>query len=177
MSVVADHEVEDDLLIVSDGHKSGSEVWTLDSACSHHYTRNRSWFATYTKTDKRSVTLGDDYSCRIARIDTIQVWIFDEIVRTLTNVKHVPEFKKNLVSLDYLERIRCSFNSHARSGVLNIFKRAMVVMRGRRLENNLCRLKGSVVIGDSDMAIMAQDQQDLHHLWHYYLGHVGDHGM
>ena len=55
--MVANREVEDDLLIVSDDHSSGIEVWILDSACSHHYTLNRSWFATYTKTNEGNVIL------------------------------------------------------------------------------------------------------------------------
>ena len=84
--------------------------------------------------------------------------MFDGIVRTLTNVKHILDLKKNLISLGYLERIGCSFSSYARSGVLNISKGAMVVMRGRRLENNLYRLEGSVMTGDSDTATMVQDQ-------------------
>ena len=177
LSMVADHEVEDDLLIVLDGHRSGAEVWTLDSAHSHHYTPNRSWFATYIKTNEGSVILGDDHPFKVANIGTVWVQIFAEIVWTLTNVKHIPELKKNLVSLGYLERNGCSFSSHARSGVLNIFKGAMVVMRERRLENNLYRLEGSIVIKDFDIAVVAQDQHDLHRLWHYRLGHLGDRGM
>ena len=40
LSMVADNEVEDDLLVVSDGHRQNTDVWILDSACSHHYTPN-----------------------------------------------------------------------------------------------------------------------------------------
>ena len=60
--------------------------------------------------------------------------------------------------------------------MLNILNRAMVVMRGRRMENNLYRMEESVVTGESDAAA-AQDQQETHRLWHYRLGHMGDHGM
>ena len=38
LSMMADQEMEDDLLVVSDGHRHYTEEWTLDSACSHHYT-------------------------------------------------------------------------------------------------------------------------------------------
>ena len=103
LSTMADSEMEDDLLVVSDGHRQNTDVWTLDSAYSHHYTANRSWFATYTKTDEGSVTLGDDHPCRVTGIRSIQMWMFDGMVRTLTNMKHVPDLKKNLMSLGYLE--------------------------------------------------------------------------
>ena len=69
--MVANREVEDDLLIVSDGHKSGSEVWILVLAYSHHYIPNRFWFTAYTKMDEGSVTLEDDHSCRVAGIGTV----------------------------------------------------------------------------------------------------------
>ena len=38
LSMMAVSEVEDDLLVVSDGHRQNTDVWTLDSAFSHHYT-------------------------------------------------------------------------------------------------------------------------------------------
>ena len=174
VSAVAGQQVEDDLLVVSDGHRHYTEEWTLDSACSHHYTPHRSWFATYTKTDEGSVTLGDNHPCKVAGIGTVRVRMFDGIVRTLTNVKHILELEKNLVSLGYLERSGYSFSSRARSGVLNISNGAMVVMRGRRLDNNLYRMEGSMVTGESDAAAAAQDQQGAYRMWHYRLGHMGD---
>ena len=112
----------------------------------------------------------------MAGIGTVRVRMFDGIVRTLTNVKHIPKLEKNLVSLGYLERNGYSFSSRARSGVLNISNGAMVVMRGRRLDNNLYRMEGSVVIGESDAAAAAQDQEGTYKMWHYRLGHMGERG-
>ena len=116
---------------------------------------NLSWFATYIRMDEEIVTLGDDHPYKIASIRSIRVRMFDEMVQTLTNVKYIPELKKNLVSLGYLERSGFSFSSRARSGVLNISNGAMVVMRGRRMENNLYRLERSMMIGESDTAAAA----------------------
>ena len=42
LSMMADGEMEDDFLMVSDGHRQNTDVWILNSACSHHYTPNRS---------------------------------------------------------------------------------------------------------------------------------------
>ena len=70
------------------------------------------------------MTLGDDHPCKVASIGTIRVRIFDGMVWILTNVKHVSELKKNLVSLAYLEQNSYNFSSYFRSGVLNISKRA-----------------------------------------------------
>ena len=123
------------------------------------------------------MTLGNNHPCKVAGIGTVKVRMFDGIVRTLTNVKHIPELEKNLVSLGYLERSGYSFSSRARSGVLNISNGAMVVMRGRRLDNNFYRMEGSVVTGESNAAVAAQDQQGAYRMWHYRLGHMGDKGL
>ena len=45
------------------------------------------------------------------------------------------------------------------------------------MENNLYRLEGSMVIGESDTAATVQNQKGAHRLWYYRLGHMGDHGM
>ena len=57
----------DDLLVVSDGIMECDNHWTLDSICSHRYTSNREWFASYDKTDGGSVSHGDDHSCKMLK--------------------------------------------------------------------------------------------------------------
>ena len=107
---------------------------------------------TYIKIDEGTVTLRDDHPCKVAGIESIRMRMFDGMVQTLTNMKHVLELKKNLMSLGYLEQSSFSFSSRVRSGVLNISNGTMVVMRGRRMENILYRLEGSVVTEESDAA-------------------------
>ena len=46
------------------------------------------------------MTLGDNHLYKVASIGTIRVKMFDGMVWILTNLKHVLELKKNLVSLD-----------------------------------------------------------------------------
>ena len=140
MSAVVDVEVVDDLLVVSDDHWLYPSIWILDSACPHHYTLNRSWFSTYTKIEEGSVTLEDDHPCKVAGIENVRVRMFDGIVRTLTNVKHVPKLKKNLISLGYLERQGYVFGGQPGSGCLRITKGSLVIMKGRRMENNLYQM-------------------------------------
>ena len=129
----------------------------LDSTCSHHYTSHREWFATYQKADGGSVSLGDDHSCEVAEIGSIRVRMYDGIIRTLSNVKHVPKLKKKLIFLDYLEEQGYAFSSQAGSGCLKISKEALVVMRGRRLSNNLYRMEGSVINYSVEVLVAAQE--------------------
>ena len=99
------------------------------------------------------MTLGDDHPCRLIGVGTMMIRMFDGIVHTLTHVKHVPDLKKNLVSLGYLERSGFDFSYCSESGVLNIMKGTMVMMRGKRLENNLYQIVRSVICGGSETAV------------------------
>lgn len=38
-------------------------------------------------------------SCKIAEIGTIKIKMFDRAIKTLTDVRHIPELKRNLISL------------------------------------------------------------------------------
>ncbi|VFQ73127.1 unnamed protein product [Cuscuta campestris] len=61
-------------------------------------------------------------------VGTVQVRMFDGVVRTLTGVKHVPGLKGNLISLGALDSEGCRI--FAQGGVLKISRGAMVVAKG-----------------------------------------------
>ena len=81
--------------------------------------------------------------------------MYDRIIRTLTNNKQVPELKKNLISLRYLEKQGYAFGSQPSSRCLKISKEALVVMKGRRLSNNLYRMEGSVITDSVEVSAAA----------------------
>ncbi|CAN0917427.1 hypothetical protein LINGRAHAP2_LOCUS30283, partial [Linum grandiflorum] len=43
----------------------GCQKWVLDSGCSHHMTGNKDLFCELAKTDRASVTFGDNRTCKI----------------------------------------------------------------------------------------------------------------
>ena len=47
--------------------------------------------------------MGNDAMCKTVGIGNIRVRMFDGQVQTVTNVRHVPDSKKNLLSLGALE--------------------------------------------------------------------------
>jgi hypothetical protein len=51
--------------------------------------------------------MGNDMACKIVGIRTIKIKMHDGIVRTLTEVRHVPGLKKNLISTGALDTIGC----------------------------------------------------------------------
>ena len=70
--------------------------------------------------------------------------MYDGIVRTLTNVRHVSNLKKNLISLDTLNKK--AYKYAAKGGVMNISTKALVLMKGR-LSDGLYTLLSTTVIG------------------------------
>lgn len=77
-------------------------------------------------------------------IGTVTLKLVDGVPRTLQGVRHVPELRRNLISLGMLDKQ--GFVCRAEVGVLKITKGSMVFMRGK-LENGLYLLAGNVQKG------------------------------
>ncbi|KAG8476901.1 hypothetical protein CXB51_030380 [Gossypium anomalum] len=92
-----------ELLVVSINNSKVSEEWILDSGCTFHMSPNRDWFTTYKTVSEGVVLMGNNASCKIACVRIIKVKMFDGVVRTLSDVRHVPELKRNLISLSTLD--------------------------------------------------------------------------
>nr|GEU39227.1 putative polyprotein [Tanacetum cinerariifolium] len=60
---------------------------------------NRDWFVTYEEFDGGHVFMGNDSPCKVVGIGTIRIKMHEGVVRTLTDVRHVPDLKKNFISL------------------------------------------------------------------------------
>ena len=86
----------------------------------------------------------------------------------------VSELKKNLISLGYLEKQGYAFNCQPGSRCLKIFKGSLVVMKGRRLSNNLYRIESLVVTDSVEVSMAAQEEQLAYQLWHYHMDHSSD---
>jgi len=65
-----------------------------------HY---KDWFSTYDPVDSNVVHMGNNAQCNVTGIDTVKIKTHDGIVKTLSNVCHIPDLKRNLISLGTLE--------------------------------------------------------------------------
>ncbi|KAK3001074.1 hypothetical protein RJ639_020290 [Escallonia herrerae] len=104
-------------------------------------------------------------------IGTIKIKMFDGIVRTLGDVRYIPDFKKNLISLGTLDSIDCSIS--IKGGVMKVSKGAMVIMKGQKT-GNLYKLMGKTVIGGASVSTHASSSNDNSELWHKRLGHLSE---
>ncbi|KAG8474295.1 hypothetical protein CXB51_034132 [Gossypium anomalum] len=124
-----------------------SKEWILDSGCTFHMSPNRDWFTTYKTVCEVVVLIGNNASCKIVGVGTIKVKTFDGVVRTLSEVRHVPELKRNLISLSTLDLKGFASSSlsddditklwHMRLGYMS--ENGMVELRKKGLLDGWCK--------------------------------------
>jgi len=74
--------------------------------------------------------MGNNTQCSVAGIGTVQIKSHDGVLRTLSNIRHIPDLKRNLISLSTRESNGGKYS--AEGGVLKISKGALVLMKGVR---------------------------------------------
>ena len=74
--------------------------------------------------------MGNNVSCKITDIGTIIIKMFDGFVRTLGDVRRIPDLKRNLILLSTLDSKRYKYTSEC--GILKVSKYALVVMKGQK---------------------------------------------
>ena len=104
-----------------------NEEWLLDSSALHHICPHKYWFDSYQTVNDGIVLLGDNHSCKIVWVGSVRLKMFDGVIRTLIDVRHVPELKKNLIYLGVLDS--CGHKFTGFDGTLKVSKGALVVMK------------------------------------------------
>lgn len=117
--------------------------------------------------------MGNNAVCKTVGIEIIRIRMHDGMVRTLTDVRHVLELKKNLISLGTLNDIECRYTSEGR--VLKISRGVMTVMKGE-IVNTLYHLLGETVTG-TVVVSLGESDPNLTQLWHMRLEHMSEANM
>ena len=119
--------------------------------------------------------MGNNMAYKTVGVGTIQLRMHDGVVRTLSGVRHVPDLKKNLMSLGARDSLGCKFLGGG--GVLKVSRGALVLMKGQQ-RGNLYILQCSTITGAAaTVASSKVSDSDLTHLWHMRLGHMSERGM
>ena len=122
---------------------SGKE-WILDSGCSFHMCPIKAWFENFKEADGGHVLLGNNKHCKILGTGTVRIKHYDGIEKVLEDVRYIPELKKNLLSLEMLDKSRYTFKSKPNS--LRVARGPLTVMKGT-IKNGLYTFIGQTVIG------------------------------
>lgn len=100
------------------------DQWIMDLDTSFHMCFYRDWFVTFSQMSGK-MYLGDDRVLEVVKIETVQIKMFDGVIRTL-ECWHVLGLKKNLISFSTLDSK--GFKLHGDIEILNIAKGLMVYM-------------------------------------------------
>ncbi|KAH0725757.1 hypothetical protein KY290_001583 [Solanum tuberosum] len=68
--------------------------------------------------------MDNNATCKIVGIGLVRVRWHDGIVRTITKVHHVPDLKKNLISIDTLDKQGYKYMSEG--GTMKVTKEALL---------------------------------------------------
>ncbi|KAH1081761.1 hypothetical protein J1N35_021522 [Gossypium stocksii] len=90
-------------------------------------------------------------------------------------MRHVSELKRNLISLSTFDSKGYKYTTE--SGVLNISKGSLIVIKGQRKTTKLYVLQGSTVTGDVAVTSSSLSDDDITRLWHMLLGHMTENDM
>ena len=77
--------------------------------------------------------MGNDISSKVVGIGSIRIKMFDGTVKILTNVRHVPQLRNNLISLGVLDTR--GYKSIVQGGVMKVYKGILLVMKVKKVGN------------------------------------------
>ena len=70
--------------------------------------------------------MDNDTTCKVVGIDTVKIKMWDGLTYMLSDVRHVPTLKKNLISLGTLDANGCVIQ--VENGVMKVKKGSMVIL-------------------------------------------------
>ena len=137
-------------------------------------TPKRDWFTTYQLISGGEVLMGNNMTCKVVGIGTVRIKMYDGVVRTLFDIRHVPYLKKNLLSLGIFDSQGYKYTGEG--GVLAISNGALVFIKGKMV-NGLYMLQGSTIVGSVAISSSLDSDSDNTYLWHMRLGHMSEAGL
>jgi hypothetical protein len=143
------YEDEDFVLAVTDSNGRLNDKWVFDAACTSHMFPKRDWFTTYKSINGGSVFMGNNVACKIVGIGAVRIRMHDRTVKTLKNVRHVPDLKINLISLGTLDSLGYKYSGGG--GVIRVSEGSLIVMEGNKIDG-LYFLQGSMVTDLADVS-------------------------
>ena len=118
------------------------------------------------------VLLGNNRPCKIQGIGSVRIKMYDGVERLLTQVRYIPELKRNLISLGVLDELGYSIKMEC--GSLKILKGSLVMLKGVK-KNGIYSLLGSTVVGNVSTASGLDWKVAM--LFNKRLGHMSERGL
>ncbi|PHT81193.1 hypothetical protein T459_14208 [Capsicum annuum] len=111
---------------------------------------NRDWFTIFESVGGGVVLMGNNTPCKVLGKGTVQIRMHDGVVRTLTDVRYVPNLKKNLISLGTLKSLGCKY------------KGAAAVSTSNQLDPNITKLWHMQLGKESSSSYTKNEEHDMY---------------
>src|SRR3954470_16357279 len=144
----------------------------MDSGCTWHMNPNKNLFEKLCDQDGGLVLLGNNKACKIAGVGSVRFKLHDDSIRLLTEVRYVPDLKRNLLSLGEFDKKRNVFQGE--KIILRVVKGSKEILRGVK-KQGLYTLEAEVVSGSTNVASTKPLSKT--EIWHMRLGHVSERGL
>jgi hypothetical protein len=109
--VEENYEDEEFVIAIIDSDGRLNDQWVLDTTCTSHMSPKRDWLTTYESIKGGSVFMGNNVAYKIVGIGAVRIMMHDGTVKTLKNVRHVPNLKRNLIFLGTLDTFGYKYSS------------------------------------------------------------------
>ncbi|GJV31513.1 hypothetical protein Tco_1391913 [Tanacetum coccineum] len=122
--------------------------WVLDNAASSHIYNDRAMFETLNGNGQfGEIKVGSKHTMKIEGVGSVRFKLHNGSVKTALNVKYVPGAARNILLLGALTSR--GYRYVGRKDTCKVYKTDQLVIRGRKIPNNLCYLEGEALVGES----------------------------
>nr|GEX97826.1 retrovirus-related Pol polyprotein from transposon TNT 1-94 [Tanacetum cinerariifolium] len=160
---------ESDMSLATSSSINTSEIWLLDSTCSHRITPHQEWFSNFEEHEEVVYTL-DETPLTTHGINFVQLQNEDGTIVTLKGVRYLPKLKKSLIFVGTLEPKW--FEVRAKDRVMKIISRVLIVTKGIHKINNMYHYKGRTDVGTVIAVTNGDRNLQAMKLWHMSLRHA-----
>ena len=126
-------------------------------------------FLDFKEFNGRVVYMGNDSTCKMMEIGSVQIKMFDGVIRKLNDMRYVLDLKKNLISLGVLDV--SGYRIILEGENLKVARGALVAIKGTR-RGSIYYLNRTTIIWHA--AVASSKEQDIPKLWHMRLGHASE---
>ncbi|CAL5356104.1 unnamed protein product [Camellia sinensis] len=141
-TAVAVHSSDDEEVMLTISSELETPGWILDSGCTFHICADRKLFSTYRRVSGSIIRMANNTVNRVVGIGTVRFLTKDGRKVILSEVRHVPGVRRNLISLSMLDLKGNCFSPSG--GVLHVRRGDKELLQGK-LCNKLYRLEGEVL--------------------------------
>ncbi|CAL1361567.1 unnamed protein product [Linum trigynum] len=144
--------------------------WVVDSGATIHVTSKREFFSSYTPGDFGVVRMGNGNLSKVIGKGEVCLETMNGTKLLLKDVRHVPEMRLNLISVDKLDEEGYCNTFH--NGQWKLTRGSLVLAKGKKL-SKLYVTEAKI----SPEIVNSAENGDTIELWHKRLGHMSEKSM